>query len=111
MKLGKVVGSVVATLKDAGFEGHKLLLLQQLKPDATGNLVPARGSSEFTVSVDLIGAGNGEIVLYTSGSSARNASTRKESAQYSAVESKDSPIDAAIVGIVEQVDVDGREIA
>ena len=100
MKLGKVVGSVVATRKDDRLVGHKLLVVQQLKPDEGGKLVAARGSSEFTVSVDLVGAGPGELVLYTSGSSARNAAS----------EAFDSPIDAAIVGIVDQTDIDAREV-
>jgi Carbon dioxide concentrating mechanism/carboxysome shell protein len=101
MKLGKVVGSVVATRKHERLVGHKLLIVQQLKPGDDGALVPARGSSEFVVSVDLVGAGTGELVLYTSGSPARNASS----------ESDDSPIDAAIVGIVDQTDVDAREVS
>lgn len=100
MKLGKVVGSVVATRKDDRLLGHKLLIIQQLKPGDDGKLVPARGSSEFTVSVDLVGAGTGELVLYTSGSSARNAAS----------EAHDSPIDEAIVGIVDSTDIDGREV-
>lgn len=100
MKLGKVVGSVVATRKHDRLVGHKLLMLQQLKPGEDGSLVPARGSSEFTVSVDLVGAGTGELVLYTSGSPARNASGDQD----------DSPIDTAIVGIVDQTDIDPREV-
>lgn len=101
MKLGKVVGSLVATPKDERLTGHKLLIVQQLKPGESGALAPARGDGEYVVSVDLIGVGVGELVLYTSGSSARNAASQ----------SVDSPIDAAIVGIVESMDVDGREVS
>lgn len=100
MKLGKVVGSLVATRKDDRLVGHKLLIVQQLKPGDGGGLTPARGSGEFTVSVDLVGAGTGELVLFTSGSSARNAAS----------EAFGSPIDAAIVGIVDQTDVDAGEV-
>lgn len=100
MKLGKVVGSVVATRKDDRLVGHKLLVVQQLKPDADGKLVPARGSSEFIVSVDLVGAGTGELVLYTNGSPARNASS----------DNPENPIDAAIIGIVDQTDIDPRVV-
>jgi microcompartment protein CcmK/EutM len=57
-----------------------------------------KGSGEFLVSVDLVGAGTGELILYTSGSSARNAASG----------TPDNPIDAAIVGIVDQTDVDER---
>ncbi|MDR1943619.1 MAG: EutN/CcmL family microcompartment protein [Synergistaceae bacterium] len=98
MNLGRVVGSVVATRKDERLRGHKLLLVQKLKPGEGGSLIPSRGSSEFLVSVDLVGAGAGELILYTSGSSARNAAS----------ESYDNPIDAAIVGIVDQTDIDER---
>lgn len=100
MKLGKVVGSVVATRKDERLTGHKLLIVQELKPGDDGALVPTRSGDGFLVSVDLVGAGTGEIVLLTSGSSARNAASEKI----------DSPIDAAIVGIVDQTDVDTREV-
>jgi ethanolamine utilization protein EutN len=100
MNLGRVVGSLVATRKDERLRGHKLLLIQKLKPGEGGALIPSRGSSEFTVSVDLVGAGTGELVLYTSGSPARNAAS----------DSMDSPIDAAIVGIVDQTDIDPGEI-
>jgi ethanolamine utilization protein EutN len=98
MHLGKVVGSIVATRKDERLRGHKLLLIQKLKPGDGGELVPSRGSSEFVVSVDLVGAGTGELIIYTSGSSARNAAS----------ESYDNPIDTAIIGIVDQTDIDYR---
>jgi ethanolamine utilization protein EutN len=98
MNLGRVVGSIVATRKDERLCGHKLLLVQKLKPGQGGELLPSKGSSEFVVSVDLVGAGTGELILYTSGSSARNAAS----------ESYDNPIDAAIVGIVDQTDIDER---
>jgi len=100
MKLGKVVGSVVATHKHDQLVGHKLLILRQLKPGVEGALIPAQSSSEFTVAVDLVGAGTGETVLYASGSPARNASAG----------ASDSPIDEAIVGIVDQVDFNTNEV-
>jgi ethanolamine utilization protein EutN len=101
MKLGKVIGSVVATRKHDRLVGYKLLIVRQLKPGPEGSLVPAqRGGGEFIVAVDLVGAGPGELVLYASGSSARNAST----------DSHDSPVDEAIVGIVDQTDFDTREV-
>jgi ethanolamine utilization protein EutN len=99
VKLGKVVGSVVATRKHDRLVGYKLLVVRQLKPGPDGKLVPFAGSGEFTVAVDLVGAGAGEIVLYASGSSARNASS----------EDRDSPVDEAIVGIVDRADVNGSE--
>jgi ethanolamine utilization protein EutN len=101
MKLGKVIGSVVATRKHDRLVGYKLLMVRQLKPDPGGRLVPAHSGSEFIVAVDLVGAGPGELILYASGSSARNAST----------DSHDSPVDEAIVGIVDQTDFNVNEVA
>jgi ethanolamine utilization protein EutN len=100
VKLGKIVGSVVAIPKHDRLTGHKLLIVQQLKPGPEGSLVPFAGSGEFTVAVDLVGAGVGETVLYASGSSARNAAS----------EDRDSPVDEAIVGILAQIDVNGNEV-
>ena len=87
MQIARVIGDVVTTIKDANLSGIKLLVLQPLDPDgnATGRTL---------VAVDAVGAGVGEIVLIVSGSSARMASGMK-----------DCPVDAAIVGIVDHVDV------
>ncbi|MEE3203347.1 MAG: EutN/CcmL family microcompartment protein [Acidobacteriota bacterium] len=88
MILAKVVGTVVATRKDERLVGQKLLLAQPL--NATGE---PQGS--HLVAVDTVDAGAGETVLIVSGSSARMA-----------VDLKDSPVDAAIVGIVDTIEVD-----
>ena len=96
MFLAKVIGSVVATQKDPKLVGSKLLLIQPYitKDDA----LVASGSS--IVAVDVLGAGAGECVLFTQGSSARlTPSTREQ------------PIDAVIVGIVDTVEVAGKEVA
>jgi ethanolamine utilization protein EutN len=82
----RVVGSVVATAKDAGFVGSKLLVVQRV---ALGGEV----YGEPFVATDTVGAGSGETVLVTTGSSAR--STEK---------TRNVATDAAIVGIVDQVD-------
>jgi len=96
MFLAKVIGNVVATQKDPKLQGSKLLLVQ---PHVTrdGALV-ASGSS--IVAVDTLGAGNGECVLFTQGSSARLTPSTRE-----------APIDAVIVGIVDTVEVEGKEVA
>jgi microcompartment protein CcmK/EutM len=96
MFLAKVIGNVVATQKDPKLQGSKLLLVQ---PYITreGVLV-ASGSS--IVAVDTLGAGNGECVLFTQGSSARLTPSTRE-----------APIDAVIVGIVDTVEVEGKEVA
>ena len=89
MLLGKVVGTVVATRKEPTLEGSTLLLVRGLdldnKPTAT-----------LVVAVDAVGAGVGEVVLYASGSSARQ--TEK---------TKDRPVDATIMAIVDQLEVNG----
>jgi ethanolamine utilization protein EutN len=95
MFLAKVIGNVVATQKDPKFTGKKLLLVQPyIHKD--GALVKS-GSS--IVAVDNLGAGLDECVLFTQGSSARLSSG-----------TKDSPVDALIVGIVDTVEVDGKMV-
>lgn len=90
MYLAKVIGTVVSTSKDARLVGFKLMLTRRL--DEAGELT---GTPE--VCVDTVGAGNGETVIVTKGSSARFAADRKE-----------APIDSTIVGIVDTVEIDGR---
>jgi ethanolamine utilization protein EutN len=96
MFLGKVIGNVVATQKDPKFQGFKLLLVQPYV-NREGGLVVS-GSS--IVAVDSVGAGEGELILFTQGSSARLTPGTKE-----------APVDAVIVGIVDTVEVDGRRLA
>jgi microcompartment protein CcmK/EutM len=91
MTLGKVVGTVVATRKDEKLIGSKLLIVQET--DLNGNPV-----SKYTVAVDAVGAGVGELVLTASGSSARQTSI-----------TKDKPVDAVIMAIVDSIEVH-REI-
>lgn len=90
MNLGKVTGQVVATHKDEGLEGFKLLIVQYVRPD---DLKPRE---DYVVAVDTAGAGAGEIVLVVAGSSARFADGLR-----------DRPVDAAIVGIVDSVETGG----
>lgn len=92
MFLAKVIGNVVSTHKDEKFRGMKLLLVQPYV-NKEGGLV-ASGSA--VVAVDSVGAGVGECVLFTQGSSARLTPT-----------TKDTPVDAVIVGIVDTVEVEG----
>ncbi len=91
MILGKVVGTVVATRKDPKLEGKKLLIVQAVDPESE----EARGHQ---VSVDTVGAGEGETVILVSGSSARMANGLK-----------DHPVDSAIVGIVDRLDLEGKK--
>lgn len=87
MILAKVVGTVVATRKDERLVSTKLLLVRPVDP--AGKLDGA-----YLVAVDTVDAGAAETVLIVSGSSARMASGLK-----------DTPVDAAIVGIVDAVAV------
>ncbi|HWC06475.1 MAG TPA: EutN/CcmL family microcompartment protein [Gemmatimonadota bacterium] len=87
MKMGRVVGSVVATRKDEKLEGLKLLLVRDLDVD----LAPEKG---YAVAVDAVGAGAGEVVLYATGSSARQTGL-----------TDGRPVDAVIMAIVDEYDV------
>jgi ethanolamine utilization protein EutN len=95
MFLAKVVGTVVATKKHKAFQGSKLLLLQPLVAQQQA-LVPS-GSS--VVAIDALGAGLDELVMFTQGSSARLAA-----------QTKDTPVDAIIVGIVDRVKFEGTNL-
>lgn len=87
MIIGKVVGHVVSTQKDTRLTGYKLLTVQPLKNKDVY-------MDEIIVAVDAVGAGIGEIVLLTTGSTARHS-----------VGKSDSPIDSAIVGIIDTVNI------
>jgi ethanolamine utilization protein EutN len=89
MFLAKVRGTVVSTSKDERLVGFKLLVTHRL--GAAGEYV---GQPEVTI--DTVGAGVGETVIITKGSSARFAAARA-----------DAPIDATIVGIVDAVEMNG----
>lgn len=90
MKMGRVVGSVVASRKDEKLEGLKLLLVRDLDV----KLSPERG---YIVAVDAVGAGAGEVVLYATGSSARQTDLTDA-----------RPVDAVIMAIVDEFDVGGE---
>ena len=87
MYLAKVTGNVVSTSKDERLVGFKLLLTRRI--DADGEL-----SATPEVCVDTVGAGSGETVIVTKGSSARFAADRTQ-----------APLDATIVGIVDTVEI------
>ena len=98
MFLAKVEGQVVATKKDPNMSGRKLLLL---RPQLVDEKDPTkfRPGANTIVAVDNLGAGEGELVLFCQGSSARLAPGMK-----------DCPIDAVVIGLVDSVDVFGKEI-
>src|SRR5580704_13243783 len=98
MFLARIEGSVVATKKEASMSGRKLLLL---RPQLVDEKDPTkfRPGMNTIVAVDTVGAGIGELVLFCQGSSARLAPNLKE-----------APVDAVIIGIVDVVDVLGKQI-
>jgi len=91
MLLAKVTGQVVATQKDGKLKGRKLSILRPLQVDEQGNLVEGKST---VVALDSLGAGEGQVVLFCQGSSARQGEGLKE-----------VPVDAAVVGIVDSIDV------
>ena len=98
MFLARVEGSVVSTKKEASMNGRKLLLL---RPQLVDEKDPKkfRSGANTIIAVDTMGAGIGELVMFCQGSSARLAGGMK-----------DAPVDAVIIGIVDSVDVLGKEI-
>jgi ethanolamine utilization protein EutN len=99
MFLARVEGSVVATRKDEAMAGRKLLLL---RPQLVDEKDPTRfrPGMNTVVAVDSVGAGIGELVLFCQGSSARLAPGLER-----------APVDAVIIGIVDAVDVLGKQLA
>ena len=87
MILGKVIGTVWATRKDEQLKGMKLQLVQEVEADGTAK-------NRVVVAVDSVGAGVGETVLFTQGSSARQTDL-----------TRDKPVDAVITAIVDKLDV------
>jgi ethanolamine utilization protein EutN len=98
MFLARVEGSVVSTKKEASMNGRKLLLL---RPQLVDDKDPTRfrHGTNTIVAVDNLGAGIGELVMFCQGTSARLAAGMT-----------DAPIDAVIIGIVDSVDVLGKQI-
>jgi ethanolamine utilization protein EutN/carbon dioxide concentrating mechanism protein CcmL len=92
MLIGRVVGSVVATRKDERLEGRKLLVVQV--HDHTN-----RPLEQYVVAADSVQAGPGDMVLYATGSSARQTELTAE-----------RPIDAVVMAVVDSWDIDGRNV-
>ena len=87
MRFGLVAGTVVATRKDERLEGLKLQLVRVLTADA-------QPTDEYVVAADSVGAGQGEVVLFATGSSARQTTS-----------TDGRPIDAIIMAIVDEWDM------
>jgi ethanolamine utilization protein EutN len=92
VKLGRIVGRVVATHKDAGLVGHKILLVQPVGADD-------RDRGHPLLATDAVGAGAGETVIYVSGREASHAHMPER-----------VPTDAGIVGVVDETHVDSSAL-
>ena len=90
MQLGRVTGTLVATRKDPKMEGMKFLVVRQVDIDN-------EDTGTYVVAVDAVGAGVGEVVMYASGSSARQTEL-----------TFNRPCDAVIMAIVDEWEVDGE---
>jgi microcompartment protein CcmK/EutM len=90
MLLGRVVGTLVATRKEPSLEGLKFLVLRQLD-------IQGQAAGGYRVAADAVGAGLGEVVLYATGSAARQTKRTHE-----------RPCDGVIMAIVDLLEVDGQ---
>jgi microcompartment protein CcmK/EutM len=98
MFVALVTGSVVATQKAESMTGHKMLVVEPYRLDekTRAHLVP---TGRTFIAVDTLGAGEGQFVLVTQGSSARLTP-----------ETKSLPIDAVVIGLVDTVRIEGKEV-
>jgi len=92
MKFARVIGNTVATQKDERFEGRKMLIIQPVD-------INFQPEGSYLVAIDAVQAGVGELVLYATGSSARQTDL-----------TKDRPCDCVIIGIIDLVEVKGKTI-
>ncbi|MBC2605220.1 EutN/CcmL family microcompartment protein [Pelagicoccus albus] len=97
MYLAKVIGSVVSTKKDESMRGRKLLMVRPMLIDPENPSQLKEGANTI-IAIDTLGAGEGELVMLAQGSSARQAEGLKQ-----------LPVDAAIVGLVDTVNVLGKK--
>jgi len=89
--LGRVIGNVWSTKKDENLVGAKFLIVRQID-------LNMKDKENFVVAVDSVGAGEGEVVLVATGSSSRQTSF-----------TKDKPVDAVIMAIVDKLDISLKE--
>ena len=97
MYLGKVIGSVVSTKKEESLRGRKLLMVRPMLVDPEDASRFKHGNNTI-VAIDTLGAGEGELVMFAQGSSARQAEGLRS-----------VPVDASIVGLVDTVTIEGTK--
>ncbi len=98
MFIALVTGSIVATQKTSTMTGHKLLIVEPYRLDQKNRTQLITTGRTF-IAVDTLGAGEGQFVLVTQGSSARMTP-----------ETKTLPIDAVVIGLIDTVQADGKEV-
>ncbi len=98
MFLGRITGSLISTQKVDSMVGQKLLIVEPLRVNEKDQSDLQPTGRSFVV-VDPVGVGEGEVVLCVQGSSARFTP-----------ETKHLPIDAAVIGIVDQVQVGSNTV-
>jgi microcompartment protein CcmK/EutM len=98
MFVGKVTGSIVSTQKVDAMTGHKMLVVEPYRIEGKKRETLVTTGRTF-IAVDTVGAGEGELVLVVQGSSARLTP-----------ETKTLPVDAVIIGIVDQVHIDKKSV-
>lgn len=98
MFVGRITGSLIATQKVDSMIGQKLLVVEPLRVNEK-NQKDLQPTGRTFIVVDTVGAGEGEVVLCVQGSSARNTP-----------QTKPLPVDAAIIGIVDEVSLGGKSI-
>ena len=92
MKIARVIGTTISTIKDEKVRGSKLLILRQT--DEAGELI-----GKSYVAVDLVDAGVDDLVLTGHGSSARQT-----------YQTKDCPVDAVVIAVIDHLEVDGEVV-
>ena len=93
MILARVTGTVVSTVKEPRLEGIKFLLLEHIDVNTL------KGKNEFTVAMDAVGAGEGELVFFVGGSSSRQTEI-----------TSGMPSDATVIAIVDSFDIAGKTV-
>lgn len=92
MIVAKIVGNVISTNKADKLTGKKMLVVQPL------DMVTLEPDGKPLVSIDTVGSGVGEVVMVVGGSSARQTEV-----------TKDTPVDSAIVGVIDSIEIEGKE--
>lgn len=92
MKIARVIGTTISTIKDEKVRGSKLLILRQT--NETGEFI-----GKSFVAVDLVDAGVDDLVLTGEGSSARQT-----------YQTKDCPVDAVVIAVIDHLEVDGEVV-